>query len=61
MAGHKMSKNNINNKGAKMTGKMVTSDDCEKCSNACSKGIEYLNKFKAKGSGNGVYCKTKGS
>jgi len=57
MATKKMiiSKNNPDNR-VKIKGKMVTSENCEKCNNKCKKGEQYLVFLKIKGVGKGVFC-----
>ena len=44
----------------KEVGKMVYSSTCQECKDKCLKGIQYLEKMKNKGSGNGVSCRKVG-
>lgn len=55
MAG--MSKNNPDKRNTSVKGKIVLSDDCEKCTQKCGKGESYLKSFTVKKQGNGVWCK----
>lgn len=55
MAGIKQSKNNPDNK-KKNHGKFKISDECLACQDKCAKGILYIQRFQAKGQGNGIFC-----
>jgi hypothetical protein len=57
MAGAKKSKNNPDTRNAQVKGRMVMSDDCEKCTEKCGKGREYLQRMALKHQGNGVFCR----
>jgi len=52
----KGSKNCPTNKLPKQKGHYVTSTDCENCSEKCKKGILYLENFRIRHEGNGVFC-----
>lgn len=54
-----LSKNDPNQRKKESTVKMALSFECEKCEQQCQRGLEYLEKVKKKGSGNGCPCREK--
>ena len=52
----KVKASNLANKVQSKRGRNVLSDDCIKCTEKCSKGIKYLERFAVKHEGIGVHC-----